>query len=122
MTTVLVFDIETIPDVAGLRRLEDFPASMADADVAKQVMQLRLDKTGSDFLPLYLQRIVAISCVIRRTTKEGLPQIKVGSLGNPDDSEKVLIQAFIGRRAMIFHFFLSVKEAHLISQIKFLKK
>jgi 3'-5' exonuclease len=57
-------------------------------------MQLRLDKTGSDFLPLYLQRIVAISCVIRRTTKEGLPQIKVGSLGNPDDSEKVLIQAF----------------------------
>ena len=94
MTTVLVFDIETIPDVAGLRRLEDFPASMADADVAQQVMQLRLDKTGSDFLPLYLQRIVAISCVIRRTTKEGLPQIKVGSLGNSDDSEKVLIQAF----------------------------
>jgi predicted PolB exonuclease-like 3'-5' exonuclease len=94
MTTVLVFDIETIPDVVGLRRLEDFPASMADSDVAKQVMQLRLEKTGSDFLPLYLQRIVAISCVIRRTTKEGLPQIKVGSLGNPDDSEKVLIQAF----------------------------
>jgi 3'-5' exonuclease len=31
MTTVLVFDIETIPDVAGLRRLEDFPASMAIA-------------------------------------------------------------------------------------------
>ena len=73
MTTVLVFDIETIPDVVGLRRLEDFPASMTDADVAKQVMQLRLEKTGSDFLPLYLQRIVAISCVIRRTTKEGLP-------------------------------------------------
>jgi 3'-5' exonuclease len=94
MTTVLVFDIETIPDVVGLRRLEDFPASMTDSDVAQQVMQLRLDKTGSDFLPLYLQRIVAISCVIRRTTKEGLPQIKVGSLGNPEDSEKVLIQAF----------------------------
>jgi 3'-5' exonuclease len=94
MTTVLVFDIETIPDVVGLRRLEDFPASMTDSDVAQQVMQLRLEKTGSDFLPLYLQRIVAISCVIRRTTKEGLPQIKVGSLGNPDDSEKVLIQAF----------------------------
>jgi predicted PolB exonuclease-like 3'-5' exonuclease len=61
MTTVLVFDIETIPDVDGLRRLEDFPASMADSDVAQQLMQLRLEKTGSDFLPLYLQRIVAIS-------------------------------------------------------------
>ena len=57
-------------------------------------MEERAAQTGSDFLPLYLQKIIAISCVIRRTTKEGLPQFKVGSLGNAGDDEKVLIQAF----------------------------
>ena len=94
MATVLVFDIETIPDVAGLRRLEDFSDAMSDEEVAAQVMADRAAKTGSEFLPLYLQRIVAISCVIRRTTKDGLPQIKVGTLGTAQDDEKVLIQAF----------------------------
>ena len=94
MATVLVFDIETIPDVAGLRRLDDLPASLPDAEVAKKAMADRLAKTGSEFLPLYLQKIIAISCVIRRTTKEGLPQMKVGSLGTPQDDEKVLVQAF----------------------------
>ena len=34
MTPVLVFDIETIPDVDGLRRLHDHPDSMTDAEVA----------------------------------------------------------------------------------------
>jgi predicted PolB exonuclease-like 3'-5' exonuclease len=94
MATVLVFDIETIPDVAGLRRLENYPDSLSDTEVAAQAMAERASKTGSEFLPLYLQRIVAISCVIRRSTKEGAPQIKVGTLGSPQDEEKVLIQAF----------------------------
>ena len=94
MATVLVFDIETIPDIAGLRRLNYHPASMSDSEVAAQAMAERAEKTGSEFLPLYLQRICAISCVIRRTTKEGAPQIKVGTLGTPQDDEKVLIQTF----------------------------
>lgn len=94
MTTVLVFDIETIPDIAGLRRLEDFPGVMTDAQVAEKAMADREEKTGSRFLPLYLQKICAISCIIRRTTKEGSPQIKVGTLGTPEDEEKVLIQSF----------------------------
>ena len=94
MATVLVFDIETIPDVAGLRRVEGYPDSMSDAEVAAKAMAERAEKTGSEFLPLFLQKIVAISCVIRRTTKEGLPQIKVGTLGTPEDDEKVIIQAF----------------------------
>lgn len=94
MATVLVFDIETISDVAGLRRLDDYPDSMSDAEVATKAMSERAAKTGSEFLPLFLQKIIAISCVIRRTTKEGLPQIKVGTLGSPEDDEKVLIQTF----------------------------
>lgn len=94
IASVLVFDIETVPDVAGLRLLNDYPASLSDAEVARLAMDERASQTGSDFLPLYLQKIIAISCVIRRTTKEGLPQFKVGSLGNADDDEKILVQAF----------------------------
>ena len=97
MATVLVFDIETIPDVAGLRRLEDYPDTMSDAEVAAKAMAERAAKTGSEFLPLFLQKIVAISCVIRRTTKEGTPQIKVGTLGTPQDDEKVLVQSFFDK-------------------------
>jgi len=92
--SVLVFDIETIPDVAGLRLLNAYPDSMSDAEVANAAMDDRATQTGQAFLPLYLQKIIAISCVIRRTTKEGLPQFKVGSLGAPDDDEKALVQAF----------------------------
>lgn len=94
IASVLVFDIETVPDVAGLRLLNDYPASLSDAEVARLAMDERASQTGSDFLPLYLQKIIAISCVIRRTTKEGLPQFKVGSLGNAGDDEKILVQAF----------------------------
>jgi predicted PolB exonuclease-like 3'-5' exonuclease len=94
MATVLVFDIETIPDVAGLRRLNDYSDALSDSEVAAKAMAERAEKTGSDFLPLYLQRICAISCVIRRTTKDGSPQIKVGTLGTSQDDEKVLIQTF----------------------------
>jgi hypothetical protein len=67
---------------------------MSDAQVAATAMAERAAKTGSEFLPLFLQKIVAISCVIRRTTKEGTPQIKVGTLGTPQDDEKILVQAF----------------------------
>ena len=70
MATVLVFDIETIPDIAGLRRLNDYSDALSDSEVATQAMAERAEKTGSEFLPLYLQRICAISCVIRRTAKD----------------------------------------------------
>ena len=61
MATVLVFDIETIPDVAGLRRLEDFPESMSDAEVASKAMADRAAKTGSEFLPLFFHPRVCFS-------------------------------------------------------------
>jgi 3'-5' exonuclease len=89
MTPILVFDIETIPDVAGIRRLEDLPASMNDAGVAEHAFAARREKTGSDFLPHYLQRVVAISCVFR--DRAGL---RVRSLGSPEDGEAALIQSF----------------------------
>ncbi len=91
MTPVLVFDIETIPDVAGLRRLRAEWRDLADAEVAECAFEERRGKGGSDFLPLYLQRIVAISCVLRNDAG-----FRVGSIGAARDSEAALIQSFFG--------------------------
>ena len=89
MKPVLVFDIETIPDVAGLRRLNDLADALSDDEVAELAFQQRRAKTGNDFLQLHLQRVVTISCVLR--TGEGL---KVWSLSEPDLSEGAIIPRF----------------------------
>jgi predicted PolB exonuclease-like 3'-5' exonuclease len=62
---VLVFDIETIPDIAGLRALRQLEASVDDADVYAAEVAERKDRGKSDFLPLHLQRVIVISCVFR---------------------------------------------------------
>jgi len=89
VTPVLAFDIETIPDVAGLRRLYDLPADLPDADVAEIAFQKRRVRTGSDFLPVHLQRVLVISCVLR--DEEG---IRIFSIGEPESDEAGAIQRF----------------------------
>lgn len=90
MTPVLVFDIETIPDCDGLRRLYDIPAELPDAEVAEIAFQKRRVRTGgSDFLPPHLHRVVAIACVLR----EG-DGVQVFSIGEPERSEPAIIQKF----------------------------
>ncbi len=89
MNTVLAFDIETVPDCAGIRRLYELPADLPDAEVAEIAFQKRRTQTGSDFLPPQLHRVVVISCVLREG--EG---IKVFSLGEPEATEKEAIQRF----------------------------
>lgn len=89
MTPVLVFDIETIPDVAGIRDLNGLPADLADAEVAEFAFQQRRATTGSDFLPHHLQRVVAISCVLRDAQ-----QFRVFSLSEPECGEGQIIQRF----------------------------
>ena len=91
MTPVLVFDIETVPDVAGLRRLRPEWAALPDAEVADRAFAERRERTGNDFLPLHLHRVVAISCVLRNDTG-----FRVGSIGSLADGEGALIQAFFG--------------------------
>ena len=86
MTAILAFDIETVPDVAGIRRLHGLPADLPDREVAEIAFQRRRTQTGSDFLPPQLQRVVVISCVLREA--DG---IRVFSL---DGSEKEMIQRF----------------------------
>jgi len=89
MAATLVFDIETVPDVAGYRLLYDIDPELPDAEVAELAFQRRRAQNGSDFLPLHLQRVVAIACVLRDNDS-----LKVWSLGTPEDSEAALLQRF----------------------------
>ena len=86
--TILVFDIETIPDVETGRKLHDL-VGLSDKDTASALFALRRTKTGHDFLPHYLQKIVAISLVISNTSN-----LKVWSLGDEKSDEKDLIHRF----------------------------
>jgi predicted PolB exonuclease-like 3'-5' exonuclease len=89
VTPILVFDIETIPDVWGLRRLYDAPAALSDRDVAEMAFHRRRQATGSDFLPLHLHRVVAVACALRERNS-----FTAWSLGAPDEPEGALIQRF----------------------------
>ena len=89
MNPILVFDIETIPDVAGLRALHGLDAVVNDAEVAEMAFQLRRQKTGSDFLPHHLHRVAAISCVLREGNN-----FKVWSLGEQNEGEASIIKRF----------------------------
>lgn len=89
MIPTLIFDIETIPDTNGIRQLLDLHVDASDDDVAKIAFHQRRQQTGTDFLPLHQQRVVAISCALR----EG-DHFKVWTLGAPDEPEGQLIQRF----------------------------
>jgi len=89
LNSTLVFDIETIADVAGLRRVHALPPELADADILEWALQQRRAATGSEFLPPYLQRVVAIACVLR----EG-ESLRIASVGTVEDSESELIRRF----------------------------
>ena len=89
MSPILVFDIETIPDVAGLRRLQGHAAELSDEEVAARAFAARREATGSDFLQHHLHRIVTISCALRDRDS-----FHVWSLSEPEETEATLIQRF----------------------------
>jgi predicted PolB exonuclease-like 3'-5' exonuclease len=84
----LVFDIETVPDVAFARRLNDF-GDLPESQVAKAMFARRRQHTGGDFLPLEQQRVVAISCALRKGDS-----FTLWSVGEPATPEGELVQRF----------------------------
>ena len=89
MTPTLVFDLETVPDVAGLRLLRPQWRDLDDEEVASRAFAERRERSGSDFLPLHLHRIVAIGCAFR--DEQGL---RVRCLGGESDGETKLVADF----------------------------
>lgn len=85
---VLVFDIETIPDLDFGRRAMGLDG-LADEQVAKAMFSAARARSGSDFLPHLQHRVVAISCVLRSRD-----QLRVWSLGDLQSSEAELIARF----------------------------
>jgi predicted PolB exonuclease-like 3'-5' exonuclease len=84
----LIFDIETVPDVAFGRRLFGLEG-LDDAEVGKAMQARARQDTGSDFLPHEQQRIVAISCAFRSRDA-----FRVWSLGEEAASERELVERF----------------------------
>ena len=85
---ILVFDIETIPDLDGYRRIHGLEG-MADAEVWAAMKTLRIAARGNDFQPVHLQRVVAISAVLRAGDV-----LRCWSIGEEATPEGELIQRF----------------------------
>jgi 3'-5' exonuclease len=85
---VLVFDIETIPDLAGGRLLHD-AEGLSDEDVRQILLTERRQQAGTEFLRHPLHRVVAISVLLR--SRSG---VRLWSLGEEDSDEADLIRRF----------------------------
>ena len=85
---VFVFDIETIPDVDGGRRLYNLEG-LSDKEVANIMFHKRRQETGNEFLRLHLHRVVAISVVLRNRDR-----LAVWSLGSETSDEKDIVERF----------------------------
>ena len=88
--TVLVFDIETIPDIDSGRRLFNLDG-LSDKEIAEVMFTKRRQESGdtSDFLRLHLHRVVAISAVLASRDT-----LNVWSIGDSDSGEKEIVQRF----------------------------
>jgi len=96
MAPVLAFDIETIPDVAGLRLLRGGDPGQSDAEVYAAEIAERAARNKSDFMPLHLQRVLVISCVFRGS--QGLRVRSFVDLEREGRSEEgEVIQSFFDR-------------------------
>jgi hypothetical protein len=96
MSPVLAFDIETVPDVAGLRLLRGADAALSDAEVHAAEIADRAARNKNDFLPPHLQRVLVISCVYRGGG--GLRVRSFVDLERDGRSEEAsIIQAFFDR-------------------------
>jgi len=88
MRTVLAFDIETIPDIASAKNYLELN-DLDDKSVAEIMFTRARQKSGSEFLPLHMHRIAAISVTMQRSD-----QITVWSLGEEQASEAEIVQRF----------------------------
>jgi predicted PolB exonuclease-like 3'-5' exonuclease len=86
---IVAFDIETIPDPEALRATGLADTGLDDHEAIAQAQSQRLEKTGSDFLPVHCQRVLVVSCTFRN--QDGL---KVHSFVDHGGQEGQVVQSF----------------------------
>lgn len=93
---ICVFDIETVPNIALLRQIIDQKED-DDLLLCQKAFELQKEKTGSEFLPIHLHKIIAISSVIADDYGRF---IKVGNFGKEDDERSIIgdFLSFIDRK------------------------
>ena len=87
---ILAFDIETIPDVDGGRKIYGLDG-LSEADVATAMFNKRREKVGNEFIATHLQKVVAISAVYRNSHRD---KFSIWTIGEETSSEKEIIQNF----------------------------
>lgn len=91
---VLVFDIETIPDVDAIIQFYQLPSHTSDEDAILHAQQEHLTRKGTDFLDTIYHKIVSISCLMRYT-RQGVPTLRVSTLAmNQNYDEKQSLTDF----------------------------
>src|SRR5690606_34090702 len=86
----LVFDLETIPDAEGLRKLHpEWDAGMSETEVIEAALAARRETHGNDFLPLHLHKVAVVGCAFRDDSG-----FRVKTLGAADDPEPALLNGF----------------------------
>lgn len=91
-SNILVFDIETIPDLESGRKIYGFH-DLTDEQVVQAMLQSRRQQTeGAEFVRHHLHRIVAISAVLY--TPSRTHPLEVWSLGECDSTEAELLERF----------------------------
>ncbi len=86
---ILVFDIETIPDIETGRRLYDLDG-LSDKETAEVMYTQRRQQTGnSEFLRHHLHKVIVISAVLRTSDK-----LSVWSLGDANSTEADIVRRF----------------------------
>lgn len=86
---VLVFDIETAPDIAAARRVYPELSDLSDTDALSALTAIRVQESGRSFMRLPFQRIVCISFLY---LKDGAMSLR--SLSAEQLSEKEILQTF----------------------------
>lgn len=94
-STVVVFDLEYVPDVETGRRVYNLSEEMPDLDVVKYMQQQSIEYSEVNRSPMIkniLQKIISVSAVISTVDKTSILTLKV----DEEINEKDLIKRFIG--------------------------
>lgn len=88
--SLLVFDIETVPDLTTGRRLYPNLADLSDADTLAALTAIRQEEAGSDFMRLPLHKIACLSLFwfgVGQHTNQPQMRLKSFSLADMDEAQ-----------------------------------